>query len=178
MGVRSALVAPRWSRAVSQAASSVAVAAAAILSLGGCGEPDDGVADGTTYATVIEHVLDAPVDPETRTVVFVMTLGAETWPLDDQVVVIDRFVDSYDLRFVDDLDAAVDLDLDLAPPREAGILLGIGPMTLDTPHTVRVETYTDADTVSARLVTVVERGDGWVVVADEPVEPEVLGGGE
>jgi hypothetical protein len=131
--------------------------------------------DAAAYSAVIAQFLPAPsTDPDLRRVVYVAGVSDETLSLDDQVAVIDGFSATHDVRFVDDFAAAVDQDLPGAPPKDDGVLLGLGKITGDPPHTVRVEIYVDADAIDAELVTISNRSDTWVVDSIEPVEPEVL----
>jgi hypothetical protein len=81
---------------------------------------------------------------------------------------------SYDLRFVDDITAAVDNEDSDAPPRDDGLLFGIGTISATAPHVVRVEVYRAASLIEARKVTLTVRDDMWRVDTSEPVDPEVL----
>ena len=118
------------------------------------------------------------LDPEILPVVYVAGLGATEMSLEDQMNVIDGFDATHKVRFVDDFAAAVDQDAPGSPPKDAGVLIGIGKITPDPPHTVRVEVYVDADRVEAQLVTVAYSAGAWVIESVEPVEPEVLVGDE
>ena len=135
--------------------------------------------DAAAYSTVIAEFLP-PVPPEatTRRVVYVAGVSDATLSLEDQVAVIDGFAETHDVRFVDDFAAAVDSDLPGAPPKDEGVLIGVGKIDAASPHTVRVEIYIDAEDIEARKVTISKRGDIWVIVSVEPVEPEVLDGDE
>lgn len=132
------------------------------------------------YSLVLAEFLPTPaVSPDAdRPIVFVSRLGDEPFALDDQVAMIDEFAESHDLRFVDSLDAAVDLEDPAAPARDGGVLLGIGTVAARSPHVVRVEVYAGAADVRAHLLTLEIRSDRWVIDTDESVEPEVLVGDE
>ena len=132
--------------------------------------------DATTYVAAIEGFLPPAVDPEGRPVVYVVPVADESLALDTQVAVIDALAETHDVRFVDSADAAVDEGSDDEPARDGGMLLGVGRVAAEPPHTIRVEVYRDRDQVEAHLMTMSVRGDRWVVVDDEPVEPEVLVG--
>ena len=134
--------------------------------------------DVTTYTAVISRFVPPPTDPDNVRVVFVAGVGATEMSLEDQVSVIDGFAATHEVRFVDDVTAAIDGDLPGSPPRDEGVLIGIGKITGETPYTVRVEVYFDADRIEAQLVTVVRRDGDWVVESVEPVDPEVLVGDE
>jgi hypothetical protein len=118
------------------------------------------------------------LDPEALPVVYVSGLGATEMSLEDQVTVIDSFDATHEVRFVDDFAAAIDDDSPGSPPRDAGVLIGVGKITVEAPHTVRVEVYVSADRVEAQLVTVTYRQGVWVIESIEPVEAEVLVGDE
>lgn len=132
--------------------------------------------DASTYSAVIGRFVQPPLDPERLPVVYVAGLGATEMSLEDQVTVIDSFAATHEVRFVDDFAAAVDSESPGAPPKDAGVLIGVGKITSDPPHNVRVEVYVDADHVDAQLVSVAYRQGEWVIESVEPVEPEVLVG--
>jgi hypothetical protein len=155
----------------------------ALTGLTACGSsspptPDAGV-DARTYSAVIAGFVPPPSpDPEMLPVVYVSGSGASEMSLEDQVAVIDSFDATHEIRFVDDFAAAVDEDSPGSPPKDAGVLIGVGRITVEAPHTVRVEVYIDADRIEAQLVTVAYRQGAWVIESVEPVEPEVLVGDE
>lgn len=160
------------------AVATLAVALAA--GVAGCGDGDDarpepGI-DASTYVAAIEGFLPPSTDPQDRPVVFVVPVADASLALDTQVAVIESLAETHDLRFVDSADAAVDDDTVGQPARDGGTLLGVGTVTEESPHTIRIEVYRDRDEVEGHLVTVAVRGDGWTVVDVQPVEPEVLVG--
>ena len=158
------------------AALLLAVVALAVVS--GCGGDDDGVGPvgADAYTVVIDEFLPPVPSDGSRPVVFVARLGEEPFALEDQVAMIAAVEESFDLRFVDDIDAAVDNEDSDAPTREDGLLLGIGTISTAVPHVVRVEVYRAAGMVDAHTVTLTVRDDVWRVDTSEPVEPEVLVG--
>ena len=93
-----------------------------------------------------------------------------------QVTVIDGLAATHEVRFVDDFTAALDSDTAGSPPKEEGLLIGIGRIAPKSPHTVRVETYTDAERVDAYLVTVAYRTGEWVIDTVESVQAEMFVG--
>lgn len=154
----------------------------ALTGFAGCGSgsprtPADTI-DAVTYTAVIGRFVPAPLDPEVPGIVYVTGSGATEMSLEEQVSVIDSFANTHEVRFVDDFAAAVDTDAPGAPPRDAGVLIGVGRISVEVPHTVRVEVYVSADRIEAQLVTVSYRQGAWVIDSVEPVEPEVLVGDE
>jgi len=107
-------------------------------------------------------------------VVFVVPLDGNALPLGVQIEIVGAFADEYDVRFVDDMDAAIDERSDGHPPQEGGLLVGMGPVTAEPPHTTRVELYWSADLVEGHLLTLAMADDGWRVTGDEQVVPESL----
>jgi len=162
--------------------STVVGVAAALVLFGGCGGPatvdDVQAVDAGTYAAVIARFVPAVEAPDPAQVAFVTAVGDETLTLEEQVAVIDALADTHDVRFVDDPADAFDPDLADAPPRENGVLIGIGKISGESPHTVRVEVYSSADQIVAQLVTLSWRGGSWQIDTVESVEPEVLVGDE
>ncbi len=152
----------------------------ALVAISGCGGTEDGTAPigAAGYAAVIDDFLP-PIPPdESRPVVYVARLGDEPFALADQVEMIAAVEEDYDLRFVDDIDAAVDDEDADAPPRDDGLLFGIGTISNSRPHVVRVEVYKAAGVIEAHKVTLTVRDDMWRVDTSEPVDPEVLVGDE
>ena len=131
--------------------------------------------DASAYHTALASVLDDPPPPPDgeRTVVFLVPLG-EAIGIDTQAAVIDSFADAYDVRFVDDLAAAIVKSDPAHPPRDDGTVLGIGTIDREPPHLVRLEHYRSVDDVDAVLLTLEFRDDRWVVAITEPVPAEVL----
>ncbi|MFP5487086.1 MAG: hypothetical protein ACLGHQ_02105 [Acidimicrobiia bacterium] len=132
-----------------------------------------------TYETAIAEILDlpdTPIDdepPEALPVVFVVPID-EALGIDAQAAVIDSFATSHDVRFVDDLAAAVDDDVPGSPPRDDGIVLAVGTIDPSPPHRVRIEEYRTAADVDATLLTLAFVADRWVVTAVESVSAEAL----
>lgn len=131
--------------------------------------------EADAYGVALATVLDDPPpdDADDRTVVFVVPLDGGV-DIDTQAALIERFADAYDLRFVDDLTAAVQTDDPERAPRDDGIVLGVGTIASEAPHLVRLERYRSADEVEAHLLTLELDDDGWVVATTDPVPAEVL----
>ena len=159
--------------------------------LGACAGDDGGgdpqAVGAATYVAVIAEFLPpvdvVPDDDGDRPVVYVAPLN-DPLSLEDQVAVIDAVAETFDLRFVDDLSAAFESEDEDADARDGALVLAVGRIPAESPHTVRIEVYPDTERVSAELVTVVVDGtdaDGavtWRVDHVEQVEPEGLVGGE
>lgn len=149
------------------------VALAAVTACDGGDDGDDPV-DAAGYTAVLDEFLPpVPLDGY-RPVVFVARLDEDPFALTDQVAMIATVEEDFDLRFVDNIDAAVDDNDADASPRDDGLLFGIGTIPSTAPHVVRVEIYKAADRVDAYKVTLTIRDGVWQVDTSEPVDPEVL----
>lgn len=142
---------------------------------GSSGGPEIG---GAAYIAAVEPFLPPPPPQrppaDERDVVFVVPLDGRALPLKVQIEVVGAFADNYDIRFVDDVDAAIDERAAHNPPQEGGLLIGLGPVTARSPHTTRIELYWSDELVEGHLVTLASTDDGWLVTGDEPVNPETL----
>lgn len=127
--------------------------------------------DASAYSTVVDAFLPA-VEGDVRPVVWIAQLGTDPLSIGEQVDMIAAVEPTHDLRFVDDPEAAVDPDDD--EPLDDGLLLGIGEIRADAPHTVRVEVFINQDRIRAELVTLVVGADGWQIDSREIVDPEDL----
>jgi hypothetical protein len=152
-------------------------AAAFLLALVGliaaCSDDDDPPVpppDASTYAAAVSHFLPAVQEGEQPNV-FVASLD-EPLALDEQVAVIDALGDGYDVKFVDDDDAAIDENAEGRPPRDDGLLIGIGTLPIEPPFVVRVEVYRSEVDIEATMVTMAWRTDHWDVATEEPVDAE------
>jgi hypothetical protein len=139
-------------------------------------EPVPLVIGADAYVTVISRFLPPSLDPESAPVVYVVPASGGALPLDMQVAVIESLAPNYDIRFVDQVDAALDAASSEEPPRDEGTLIGLGRIKPEPPHQVRVETYRGRDRVSGHLLTLRNDGGTWVVGDAETVTPEVLVG--
>lgn len=159
-----------------------AVAIAVTVSVGAAGCTDEGsqpassvdspLIDAYAYSAVVAGFLPPDGDEERRPVVWIVPLGAEPIPLDVQVDMIATVETTHDLRFVDDPNAA--LGDDLGTPRDDGVILGIGEIRSEAPHTVRAEVFVDQDVVRAERVTLVEDDGVWEIGSRELIDPEDL----
>lgn len=125
---------------------------------------------------IIDHTEEAvsDADDETRTV-FVDNLGPEEISLDTQVELVVRLADEANLRFVDELEEAIDVDLEGQPVRDGAVLVGLGLMQEETPIEVRGEVYLDADDVRGwRFPMILQSGRWELRTEPEVVDPEGL----
>jgi hypothetical protein len=114
---------------------------------------------------------DEPSDP--LPVVFLVALDGPLG-IGDQAAIIQGFDTSHDIRFVDDLDAAVDDELPGRPPRDDALVLGVGTIAVQPPHLLRIEHYETEDRIDATLLTLEYDDGAWVVITAEPVPAESL----
>jgi hypothetical protein len=155
----------------------VAALTALLATLVACsGSATPGVPSEAYVAALTPFLPDPAPEGDDRPVVFVAVTGEHPIGLEAQVAIVDAVAEHYDLRFVDDFEAALDDAGDDPAPVEDGRLLAIGTIQADAPHIVRVEDYLDAERSTAHIVTLVERSGRWSVASVERVEPEVLVG--
>ncbi len=160
-----------------------------VVGSGGCGERSDDRSerDAAVYSAAIDEVITIhavpPEDPEAIPVVYVESFDPAVIDLEVQVAVVARFLETYDIRFIDDLAEVIDPDLVDRPVRDDLLLIGLGPIipgTTDRDVGVRAEVYRDLDHIDAYRITLVfdrpatdERPEQWVVEGEpETVEPE------
>lgn len=137
--------------------------------------PEPGI---DTYVIAIESVVGEPdptpdEPPDPLPVLYLVPL-AEPMSIDDQATVIESFSASHDVRFVDELAAAVDPEQPGRTPRDDAIVLGLGPIDPQPPHLLRIEQYHSATDVEATRLTLAYVIDHWVVTMTEPVPAEAL----
>jgi hypothetical protein len=108
-------------------------------------------------------------------VVFIETLGSEAIALETQVEVIAKLAETYEIRFIDDLDEAVEIDVDGRPVRLNSLLIGLGPVQADKEAEVRGEVYLRADEIRAYRYSLVSLSDGGWTMAGPPEEAEPEG---
>lgn len=152
------------------------------LFLFGCtsGQPVDTTArDASIYQAVITDLcnrsgqtLDAG-NGEVP-VVFIESLGSDAIALETQVEVIAKLAETYEIRFIDDLDEAVEVDVDGWPVRSNSLLIGLGPVQADEETEVRGELYLRTDEIRAYRYSLVSLADdGWTMAGPpEEAEPE------
>ena len=139
---------------------------------------DDG-REVDTYEAILRWLVDytdrsvgAPSDGGSR-LVFVDHLGPDKIALDIQVELVVRLADHADLRFIDSLEEAVDVDLEDRPVRDGGVLVGLGLVPDETPIEARGEVYLGPDEVHGWRFPMILRNGRWELRADpEVVDPE------
>lgn len=140
-------------------------------------EVDETERDAAVYGAVISDVVDRSGvdldDSDELPVVFIEAFDPDGIALAVQVEVINSFIDRYDIRFVDDRDEAIDVDLADLPVRANSLLVGLGPIVVAGNVDVRSELYLSAEVVSAYRHTLAGGSNLWVTVGDpEEIEPE------
>ena len=161
-------------------ASGLAAAFALASVLIGCvnsADVDNTERDAAIYRSVIADVADRSgvvLDgSEDLPVVFIEAFDADGIDLEVQVEVVGSFIEQYEIRFIDDRDEAVAIDLDGLPVRANSLLIGLGPLVLDGTVDVRGELYLSKDALSAYRYTLADRDDSWSIVGvPEEIEPE------
>lgn len=137
--------------------------------------PDPGA---DTYVVAIAEVLEVPEEPPASApdplpIVYIVALEGSLG-IDEQADVIDSLAPTHDVRFVDELAAAVDADAPGRPPRDDAIVLALGKVQPEPPHLVRIERYHTQIDVDATRLTLAYVVDRWVVLATETVPAEAL----
>jgi hypothetical protein len=152
----------------------------AALVLIGCGdspEVDNVARDAAIYRSVIADVVDRSGvdldDSENLPVLFIEAFDADGIAIEVQVEIVNRFIEQYEIRFIDDHDEAIETDLVDLPVQANSLLIGLGPIVPGGTVDVRSELYLSADAISAFRYTLAGGDDRWVTVGDpEEIEPE------
>lgn len=160
--------------------ASLAAVLAVVGILSSCGrstEVDDTTRNAEVYRSVIVDVVDRSgvvFDAvEDLPVLFIEAFDADGIALEVQVQVVSSFLEEYEIRFIDQRDEAVEIDLEGLPVRENSLLIGLGPIVVDGGVDVRGELYLSAEAVSAYRYTLARKNDTWPIVGvPEEVEPE------
>lgn len=161
---------PRWHRRTAVAAFALLAAACGDASPA-TGPPEP---DAEAYRSVLATTLTTPADPVVEPVVVYLVALDGAVDIGTQASMIEAFADWYDIRFVDELAAAVDETDPALPPRDDAVIIGLGTIATEPPHQVRVEEYHSITDVGATLLTLTFDGDRWVVATTVPVPAEVL----
>lgn len=169
----------------------LATAVVALGLLSGCvngSETDDSARDAAIYRSVVLDVVDRSgieLDrAEQPPVLFIESLDADEIPLRVQVEVVGGLIEQYEIRFIDDRDEAVEIDLPGVPVRADSLLIGLGGIDVDETAQVRSELhvqvhselYVHIDDIRGFSYTLMEAGGAaWKVVgAPAEIEPEGL----
>jgi hypothetical protein len=140
----------------------------------GCGStsPDEVRAAGA-YTAVVRWLLTNEMgdDPDPELALFLESLTADEIPLEVQVEMIGLLEEFENVRFIDEHEEAVDIDLVGFPVHDDGLLIALGALGPDDPAVVRAEIYRSSDEISAFRFTLVESDSGWRVAADPEVIP-------
>lgn len=141
------------------------------------GEVDNTVRNAAIYQTVIADVVDRSgvdlSDSEDSPVLFIEAFDADGIALEVQVEIVTGFIEDYEIRFIDDRDEAIAIDVVGLPVSANSLLIGLGPIVLDGTADVRSELYLSAETVSAYRHTLTGRDDRWSIVGSpEEIDPE------
>lgn len=140
--------------------------------LSGCAnntKVDNTPRNAAIYRSVIADAVDRSGvnldDSEDLPVVFIEAFDQNGIALEVQVEVVNGFIEQYEIRFIDDRDEAMAVDLAGLPVRTNSLLIGLGPIVLDGTVNVRTELYLSADDVSAYRYTLTGSNDRWVTVS-------------
>lgn len=140
----------------------------------GCGttSPDE-VRAADAYTTVVRWLLNNELgaEPDTEMTLFFESLTADEIPLEVQVEMIGLLEEFENIRFIDEHEEAVDIDLVGFPVHDGGLLIALGAIGPDDPPVIRVEMYRNQDEISAFRFTLAESETGWRVDADPEVVP-------
>jgi hypothetical protein len=134
--------------------------------------------DSDAYVAALAEILEVPEEPPAEPpdpvpIVYIVPIDSSLG-IDDQASVIDALATTHDVRFVDELEAAVKADAPGRPPRDDAIVLAIGKVQPEPPHLVRIERYHTQIDVDATRLTLAYVVDRWVVLATETVPAEAL----
>jgi hypothetical protein len=158
----------------------VVVASAAIALVAGCTSDvreADTARDAAVYRSVIVDLVDRSAvvldDSETLPVLFVEGLASGV-PLEVQVEVVADFAEQYEVRFIDELEEAIEVDTIGRPVRSNSLLIGLGPVVGDRTASLRGELYVrdrEAQAYGYELTSI--GGGSWAIVGEpEPIAPE------
>lgn len=146
----------------------------------GCGStsPDE-VRAAEAYTAVVRWLVvdELGDEPEPGVALFLESLTADEIPLEVQVEMIGLLEEFENVRFIDEHEEAVDIELAGFPVHDDGLLIGLGAIGPDDPPVIRAEVYRNQGEISAFRFTLIESGSGWRVDANpEEVPVEELTG--
>ena len=166
-----------WSRAVAVGLSVIVAAIGLVVGCAGDAVDDATARDTAVYRSVVFDLVDRSTvvldDSDQRPVLFVDALASEV-PLEVQVEVVSDFDQLFEVRFIDELDEAIEADTPGRSVRSNSLLIGLGPVVGDATASVRGELYLQDGEARAFRYRLTASGDGsWAIVGDpEPIVPE------
>jgi hypothetical protein len=153
----------------------VALVGAALLATVACGDDDEtsdsSSRDSDVYSAILDTVAAAePAEDEETPLLYVAPLGNEKpMPLDVQVSVVDATAEVAVVRFVDEVEQAIDQDGDGEPVIDDGVLVILGSVPPDGSSVhIPGELYRSAADTALVEYEVSETADGWVVIQARP----------
>ncbi len=160
--------------------SLVAAVVALAVVLSGCTsstEVETIAPNAAVYGLVIVDVIDrsgVELDSsDALPMVFVEAFDTDGIALDVQVDVINDLIEQYEIRFIDEHEEAIAVDLAGLPVRENSLLIGLGPLVHDDNIDIRIEVYQSMDAIRAYRYTLAGSEDRWDFVGvPEEIEPE------
>jgi hypothetical protein len=128
------------------------------------------------YSVVVtEIVADAPAvapeegEEEKKRTVFLQSSDETEINAEVQVGVVNELDEWANVRFIDDMEEAVDLEADGAPVRDAGILIGLGEVSDgEVSAMLTADSYLSDTDVAVYEVSVRRQGGEWAV--EEPLD--------
>jgi hypothetical protein len=148
---------------------------AALLVSVACGDDDETLVSSSRVSDVYTAILDTvaaaePAEDEETPLLYVAPLGNEKpMPLDVQVSVVDATAEVAVVRFVDEVEQAIDQDGDGEPVIDDGVLVILGSVPPDGSSVhIPGELYRSAADTALVEYEVSETADGWVVIQARP----------
>ena len=138
---------------------------------------DNTARDAAVYHSVIVDLADRSTvdldESEALPVLYVEGLASGV-PLEVQVEVVAEFDEQYEIRFIDELEEAIDDDVVGRPARSNSLLIGLGPIVGDGTASLRGELYVREGEAQAYGYELRPSGGGrWAIVGEpEPIAPE------
>lgn len=168
-------------RSVLERSRCIVLLVLALAGLASCGD-DDGSTEQSPnqrlveiYSATVEAIAaqDRPVDPEgddtSMVTLFLQAREDTEINADVQVGVVNALDDWANVRFIDDLGEAIDVDADGAPVRDDGFLIGLGPVTDGAVvASLTADSYVSEDLTLVFDVSVRRRAGTWEV--EQPLE--------
>lgn len=157
----------------------MAIVVVCCLFIAGCGRTSDpGPSTGDAYEVVLDWLMEQPEmqfgDSCGDHIIFVESLGSNEIALDVQVEVVNRYEDTFEIRFIDARQEAIDETKPQSPVRDGCLLVGLGPLADGEATELRAEMYRPTG-VDAYRFELTQRSGAWRLVAEPTrVDPEGL----